>query len=455
MHAVPLPSPLALPKGTSLRLSGTLTTLFLLPLLALGSAVFADTPGATPEGDKLDGTASTETPPTRKAAVKTPSPSAKPGATVKKAKGVYRLPIPPKDFSPPALSISEPVYEWGSVVQGTVVKHTFKVRNTGGSPLIIDNVKPQCGCTAVEKPTEPIAPGEFADLTLSVDTKRFKGTMKKTARINSNATTATFVVTMQGSVEQVFGTEPQHPKIEVVRGSEVPSGKITFRRLTEKPARILEVTTSSTVIKPTLKEIEPENLYEVDIDVELNTNKRNYFYENMTIKVEANGEVIDLPVRVTIIVKDRIDVSPKSAYFPRKDTDTLKVPNAPALTKELNIKSLAGSEHSFRITEIVNPGNNFTTELETVEEGRHYKLIVSLPKLPAKQSRTVRDRLIIKTDDPNQTELKVTAMGIFSSGAAIRRTTRSSAQTKKLQLPRPPTTKPAAATGTAPPAPPK
>lgn len=381
------------------------TLCLLLPALVLADRVFAEDP------DVKDAT---------KPAVKATGQS----------KGVYRLPIPPKDFSPPVLTVEEPVYDWGTVVRGAVVKHTFTVKNTGGTPLIIDDVKPQCGCTAVDKPQDAIPAGGSAAVTLSVDTKRFKGALKKTAKVQSNAGAEPLTLTMQGSVEELFTTDPENPKIDVVRGSSVPSGKMTLRRTSEKEAKVLEISTTSTVIKPILSEVELGKTYEVDIAVELADSKRSYFYENLVAKIEVDGEVIDLPIRVTIVVKDRIDIAPKSAYFPRKDTDTLKTPNAPALTKDVIVKSLGGPEHKFQILEVVNPGTNFATTVETVEEGREYKLIVSLPALPDNQSRTVRDRLTIKTDDPEQPELTITAMGIFAGAPRA-----TSATAQRLQLP--------------------
>lgn len=365
-----------------------------------------------------------------------------------KTKGVYRLPIPPKNFSPPAILVDELVHEWGSVVQGTVVKHTFQVKNSGGAPLIIDNVKPQCGCTAVDKPTKPILPGGSDSITLSVDTKRFKGPMKKTAKVHSNASTQPVVLTMQGTVEQVFVTDPESPRIEVVRGSEAPTSKITLRNVSDRRAKVLEVTSQNTVIEdPTLKEIEPGKLYEVDFGIAL-TDKRSFFYENLLVKFETEGQETELSVRVTIVVKKRIDVSPRSAYFPRQQTDLLKVPNAPPLVKEVTIKSLGGPEHAFEILEVVNPGTSFETRVETVKPGREYKLIVTLGKLPENHGRTVRDRLTIKTDDPNQPELTLTAMGIFA-------TNRRTAATRRLTLPRTKTSTSPKASTTSPASPPK
>lgn len=40
------------------------------------------------------------------------------------------------------------------------VEITWKFKNTGNTPLIIEDVQPTCGCTIAEKPTEPVSPGE-------------------------------------------------------------------------------------------------------------------------------------------------------------------------------------------------------------------------------------------------------------------------------------------------------
>ena len=62
-------------------------------------------------------------------------------STSSPSKGVFRLPIPPRNFRPPVIEIAEATWDWGSVVKGAIVTHTFKVTNKGGSQLIIDNVK--------------------------------------------------------------------------------------------------------------------------------------------------------------------------------------------------------------------------------------------------------------------------------------------------------------------------
>ena len=241
--------------------------------------------------------------------------------------------------------------------------------------------------------------------------------------MNSNETSKPLVLKMKGSVEQVYTADPENPRIEVVRGTESPGGKITLKRASKTPAKVVEITSASAVIKPTLRVVEEGSLYEIELAIDLGANKRNYFYENISAKVETDGQVIDLPLRVTVIVKDRIDVAPKSAYFPRKATADPEKADAAPLEKILDIKSPGGPDHSFKITGVEHPESDFVTAIKEVEPGKHYQLVVTLPKLPESKARTVRERITIKTDDPSQPEIKVTAMAIFgATGASPLRT---------------------------------
>jgi len=51
-------------------------------------------------------------------------------------------------------------HDFGKVVEDSENKTTFKVKNTGKKPLIIESVSASCGCTTPTKPEKPIAPGK-------------------------------------------------------------------------------------------------------------------------------------------------------------------------------------------------------------------------------------------------------------------------------------------------------
>ena len=55
-------------------------------------------------------------------------------------------------------------HNFGNVFYPSDNKFTFKFKNTGDAPLVIDKATASCGCTVPNKPEEPIAPGEIGEL---------------------------------------------------------------------------------------------------------------------------------------------------------------------------------------------------------------------------------------------------------------------------------------------------
>jgi len=49
--------------------------------------------------------------------------------------------------STPGLTLLEPDFDFGKIPQGKPVTHTFEFKNTGTTPLTLDNVVASCGCT--------------------------------------------------------------------------------------------------------------------------------------------------------------------------------------------------------------------------------------------------------------------------------------------------------------------
>jgi len=87
----------------------------------------------------------------------------------------------------PEIAVDTLLYDGGTVLEGAVVSHTFVLTNVGDEPLIISTVSATCGCTATAFPTpKELAPGASAELTASVNTRGFYGSVTKAVRIYSN-----------------------------------------------------------------------------------------------------------------------------------------------------------------------------------------------------------------------------------------------------------------------------
>lgn len=88
----------------------------------------------------------------------------------------------------PVIAWEKPAYDFGDVVQGEKVEHTFKFKNTGNEPLVITNVQVTCGCTTPKGwERDPILPGESSELTISFNSSGKYGRQEKVITVVSNA----------------------------------------------------------------------------------------------------------------------------------------------------------------------------------------------------------------------------------------------------------------------------
>lgn len=86
----------------------------------------------------------------------------------------------------PDMTFTEEKYDFGDIIQGDVVEHTFKFKNAGTEPLVISNVGVTCGCTATDWPRKPIPVGEEASITVKFNSRGKMGRQNKVISVYSN-----------------------------------------------------------------------------------------------------------------------------------------------------------------------------------------------------------------------------------------------------------------------------
>ena len=86
-----------------------------------------------------------------------------------------------------------PVMEWGStehdfgtIKEGDKVNYTYKFKNTGAIPLIIESVRPSCGCTAPNWTKEPIPVGGEGFVEVVFDSTKKPNAQNKTVTVTAN-----------------------------------------------------------------------------------------------------------------------------------------------------------------------------------------------------------------------------------------------------------------------------
>ncbi|MBK5277326.1 MAG: DUF1573 domain-containing protein [Bacteroidia bacterium] len=86
----------------------------------------------------------------------------------------------------PVLEFERVDHDFGTIKEGQKVTYTYKFKNTGQAPLIIQNAQPSCGCTAPDWSKEPIPVGGTGFVKAEFDTNGKTNIQNKTITVTSN-----------------------------------------------------------------------------------------------------------------------------------------------------------------------------------------------------------------------------------------------------------------------------
>ncbi len=77
-------------------------------------------------------------------------------------------------------------YNFGTVINTKIIKHTFIIKNIGDDVLKIDKVRVSCGCTIIKIKDKTILPGGKTELKVELDLSDTEGEQFKDILIESN-----------------------------------------------------------------------------------------------------------------------------------------------------------------------------------------------------------------------------------------------------------------------------
>jgi len=110
------------------------------------------------------------------------------------------------DPNAPEITFESDVVDYGTIEHNSNGVREFKFKNTGKSPLIIQNVQGTCGCTTTIEngkkgwPEEPIAPGKTGVIRVKYDTNRV-GSFDKQITVTTNGKVPLKYIHIKGIVK--------------------------------------------------------------------------------------------------------------------------------------------------------------------------------------------------------------------------------------------------------------
>ncbi len=104
----------------------------------------------------------------------------------------------------PIISFDSTQFDFGKIIEGNEVSHTFNFKNTGTANLVITDVRASCGCTSPSWPKEIIKVGESNSIVLKYDSEDREGKFSKGVTVYCNAYPNNVVLRIQGEVIPKF-----------------------------------------------------------------------------------------------------------------------------------------------------------------------------------------------------------------------------------------------------------
>jgi mono/diheme cytochrome c family protein len=111
------------------------------------------------------------------------------------------------------LVFEQSFFDFATVTEGDIVKHTFKFKNAAAGKVKILKTETSCGCTTASGALKEYAQGEAGEMEVVVDTKGKKGIVVKTVTVTlENDETEKVELSLAMKLEP-----PPHPMISNVR----------------------------------------------------------------------------------------------------------------------------------------------------------------------------------------------------------------------------------------------
>lgn len=102
--------------------------------------------------------------------------------------GALAAPLPAESSKNdgPRAEIEPEEFDFGSAQQEQKLVHEFTVRNAGTQELEIRRISTSCGCTAALASDRTVAPGSSTALTVTLETRKYKGVVERSVSIATN-----------------------------------------------------------------------------------------------------------------------------------------------------------------------------------------------------------------------------------------------------------------------------
>jgi hypothetical protein len=268
------------------------------------------------------------------------------------------------------IQFATPVYDFGKVKCGELVKYTYIFTNTGDAMLEVSHVQPSCGCTTAGDWTKKVEPGKTGTIPVQFNSQNFNGQVLKTVTVNSNdKQQPAIMLQLKGSIWKPIDLSPPYTVLNIP-----PDGP-----------------NASTTVKITVNMDEPIDIFAPEsanksFSAELKTNKLGKEYQltistvppvssgNMQAKVTLKTSATNTP---TIDVPFWANVQPAVLVMP-PSIQLQPAPLSAKITPMITIQNNSTNMLTLSEPAVNLPG--VEAQVKEVQAGRMYQVVLTFPE---------------------------------------------------------------------------
>jgi hypothetical protein len=276
----------------------------------------------------------------------------------------------------PKIVFQTPVYDFGKVKSGELVKHTFIFTNIGDELLILTNVQPSCGCTTAGEWTKQVEPGKTGTIPIQFNSANYSGQVFKTVTVTSNdKTTHSTALQVKGTVWKPIDVNPGFAVMNIPPDTQSNvTSKVHIVNNMEDLVTLSPPSSSSTNFTASLVTNTPGKDYDVIVTA-LPPFEQQNFQAQISMKTSSTN-MPTITVTAWANVQQPVTISPPqlmigAAPLATKQTHTITVQNNSAKPFKVSDAAIDMKDVEIQTTE-PNPGKTFSFTL-TFPEGMELK----------------------------------------------------------------------------------
>lgn len=296
----------------------------------------------------------------------------------------------------PKIVCDEPVFDFGEKDSEEKVLHDFIVRNTGDATLEIKNVRTSCGCTVAQPENKSLKPGEQTKIATTLTLKGRQGVTSKTVTVESNdPTNPSFRLELKGTAIAAITIDPRTVSLGRIVDDKPVTQTVSIKATKPDLTFKIESIDASTLKEFTVeqKTVEEGKSYELVLTSNGPLQPGNVNGRIMVRTDSASNPMINISVFAQVI--GDIEVAP--------DTISLQFSEDPAKRSSQYIRVRGGRVPQFKITEVVSPIPEVTSEIKEQNSGDYLIKLMDMPQTEELNGK----ELLIKTDLASTPEIKI------------------------------------------------